>query len=226
MDYKDYIAQVRQLAKIGATNTFFPTIIPGMIAYAEQRIYRELDLLSTLRTDATKAFTANIRTLTLPTTDHWVTVQQVNAITPAGTAADAGTRNPLTPVSRQFLNAVHGSATGAALPRYFAMQDDQTIVVGPWPDAAYKVEFVGTIRPEPLSPTNTTTFLSLWLPDVFVAASMIFVAGYQKNFGQMADDPKMAQSWEMQYGNLLASANAEEMRKKFAAPSPQPVRSE
>lgn len=226
LTYATWQAEVQTLCGVKPTDEYFKSIQPGAIDYAEQRCYRELDLLSTVTTDATKSFVALTRTLTLPTSPHFVTVQQVNVITPALATPTTGTRNELTPVSRQFLNYVYGSASTADVPEYFAMQDDQTIMVGPWPDAAYNVEFVGTIRPTPLSPTNTTTFLTLYLPDLFIAASMVFFAGYQRNFGSQADDPKMGQSWESQYQTLFASANGEEMRKKFSAPSPQPIRSE
>jgi hypothetical protein len=103
------------------------------------------------------------------------------------------------------------------------MLSDQTIIFGPWPDKAYVVEVVGTIRPAPLSPTNTSTFLTNWLPDLFIAASMIFVTGYQRDFGAQSDDPNAAKSWDNEYSKLLASAGAEEMRKKFANGSSQTV---
>jgi hypothetical protein len=59
-------------------------------------------------------------------------------------------------------------------------------------------------------------------------ASMIFVSGYQRNFGRQSDDPAMSQSYESQYQALLRGATVEEYRKKFAASgwtsiSPSPV---
>jgi hypothetical protein len=79
-----------------------------------------------------------------------------------------------------------------------------------------------------LSATNTTTFISNYLPDVFIMASMIYVSGYQRNFGRANDDPQMAVSYESQYQALLKSALVEEARKKFDASgwssqSPSPV---
>ena len=160
--------------------------------------------------------TTNNRLFALPSGDYWVTVQQINVITPAGSAASAGTET-LPPTSRTWLNYAWPSATGAALPTHFAMEDQASIIVGPWPDAAYRVEVVGTIRPAPLSNSNQTTQLSLHFPDLFVAASMIYVTGYQRDFGAQADDPKSSQSWEAQYNALLGPALAEEARKKANA---------
>jgi hypothetical protein len=76
---------------------------------------------------------------------------------------------------------------------------------------------VGTYRPNSLSSTNTTTFISLYLPDVFIMASMIYISAYQRNFGRANDDPQMAVSYESQYQALLKSALVEEARKTFEA---------
>lgn len=97
------------------------------------------------------------------------------------------------------------------------MITDQQIIVGPAPDQAYTVEVIGTIRPTPLSATNTTTYLTLYLPDLFVAASMIFMSGYMRDFGSQTDDGQQSVSWDTQYTKLFASANVEEMRKKYSS---------
>jgi len=199
----------------------FVAILPTIIDYAEQRIYRELDLLSTVHRDGTGSLTPSDRNFTFP--QHFVTSQQINVITPAATAPESGTRNPLTPVTKEFLDNVWPSASGAGIPTYFAMDTDQTIIVGPWPAAAYRVEVIGTVRPVPLSEANPTTFLSLYLPDLFLAAAMVAASGYMRNFGSQADDPKMAVSWESQYQALKASADVENMRAKYAGPSWAPM---
>lgn len=219
LTYSTYVSALTTMMVTSATNPAFVAILPNIIDYAEQRCYRELDLLSTVTTDASGRLTVGSRSFTLSTaTATFITVQEINVVTPSGYAPDAGTRNALLAVSKEFLNQVYNSSTGSSVPLFFAMLNNTTILVGPWPDQGYTVEVVGTIRPAPLSASNTTTFLSTYLPDLFLAASMIFASGYQKNFGAQADDPKMAMSWEDQYGRLLASANAEEMRRKWAGP--------
>lgn len=211
------------IASTSLTDPNFVALLPGMIDYAEQRIYRELDLISTTTRLASttggsgvNACVANSRTISF-TQGTFVVAEQINIITPASSASpDVGTRNTLVPVSKEFMDAVWTSSTGASVPLYFAPQDDHTFVVGPWPDQAYPVEVVGKIRPAPLSSGNTETFLTTYLPDLFVAASMVFASGYMRNFSAQADDPRMSQSWENQYQLLRSSADAENMRKKFS----------
>lgn len=72
-----------------------------------------------------------------------------------------------------------------------------------------------TIRPDPLSPSNSSTWLTQNVPELCIAAAMVFAAGYMRDFGAQSDDPKMAQSWETQYGNLMKTASQDSMRQKF-----------
>ena len=219
LTYTTYVAQIANLMALDSTTADFQTQLPGMIDYAEQRIYRELDLLSTVVRDNTGVLVSGNRNFTLPTTSNgpFVTVQGINVITPVSTAADDGTRNALQPVSRDYLDLVWNSVSGATVPQLFAMIDQENIILGPWPDSTYGVEVIGTIRPNPLSSTNTTTFLTDYLPDLFVMASMVYGSAYMKNFGAQADQPQMSSSYEMQTQTLMASAMKEETRKKFAS---------
>ena len=212
-----YIQQIANLAVVSDTDANFLILLPQMISYAENRIYRDLDFLSTVTRSSSYQFTAGNRNLTIPAAD-FMTIQELNVITPATiTNPDQGTRNPLLPTTKEYLNNVYNALGVTAVPQYFAMIDQNNVIVGPWPDNTYTVEVTGTVRPDSLSATNTTTFISLYLPDLFLMASMIFVSGYQRNFGRQADDPAMAQSYESQYKTLLTGAMIEEARKKFQA---------
>jgi hypothetical protein len=135
------------------------------------------------------------------------------------TNPDLCARIPLLPTTKEFLDAVYGSSFTAnrGAPKYFVPFNETLFFVGPVPDQAYPVEVVGTYRPNSLSLTNKTTFISLYLPDLFIMASMIYISAYQRNFGRANDDPQMAITYESQYQALLKSAVVEEARKKFDA---------
>ena len=215
LTYSTYKTQIATLAVVSETDANFLTILPQTITYAENRIYRDLDLLSTVTPNTSYSLAAGNRNLTVPAST-FVTVQEVNVILPAGTNdPEQGTRSALLPVTKEYLNTIYTSLSGAATPQYFAMIDQSNMIVGPWPDNNYTVEIVGTIRPASLSSGNTETFISLYLPDLFIMASMIYVSGFQRNFGRQSDDPAMAQSYESQYQTLLGPAVVEEARKKF-----------
>jgi hypothetical protein len=219
LTYSSYVTAIQTLMPTTSADVDFASIFPSAIDYAEQRLYRELDLLSTVNRDTSGTVTANSRTFTLPQSiGLFVVVDGINIITPVGSTASNGTRNPLVPASRSYIDFVWPSETAASaatVPSLWAPVTDQIILLGPAPGAGFAVEVIGTIRPTPISASNTTTFLSLNLPDLFVAATMIFISGYMKNYGAQSDDPKLAVSWDSQYDKLFASANAEEMRRKF-----------
>ncbi len=226
LTYATYVTTIANLMAVDETDPNYVQILPSMIDYAEQRMYRELDLLSTTVRDRTASMTANDRNFTLPSgSGRFVVLDGINVLSSGVRVAQ------LEPVSLEFLDAAWPSETAtaaSALPQYFAMVTDQTISVGPAPGSAWGVEVIGEIRPAPLSASNTTTYLTNYLPDIFVAASMIFASGYMKNFGAQADDPKMSASWEAQYQALKASADLEEHRKRWASVSwtskqPSPV---
>jgi hypothetical protein len=200
-----------------ASDPNWVTILPTIIDDSEQRIYRDLDLISTVVRDTSATLTPNSRNFTLPQSlGRFVTVKGLNIFTSAYPAG----RLQLRPSSLHWLDFVWPSETAIitpSYPEYFAPITDQLFAVGPAPDSAYAVEVIGTIRPAPLSSTNTTTFLTNYLSDLFFAGAMCSAAAYMRNYGSAADDPRMSSSWEQQYAQRLASAKGEELRRHFAS---------
>lgn len=218
MDYNGYVQQIATMAVVPTTDANFQIILPQAISYAELRMQRDLDFLSTQISNSTYAFTSGNNTLTIPTSS-FVSLQTM-------AVSSGGQTYPLVPVTKEYIQNVYGSSTGSGIPKYFAVYGgdsattgltNQNILVGPWPNQSYSVVLTGTVRSAPLSASNTTTYISVYLPDMFIMASMIYISAYQRNFGRLNDDPQMAQTYESQYQALKASALIEENRKKFEA---------
>lgn len=216
--YASTVSSLANLLVIDPSDQNYLAMIPNAIDDSEQRIYRDLDFLSTVVRDTGGNLTANSRNFTLPqTSGRFVVTESMNVFTPSGSQAN---RKQLVPVTREFLDAIWGNeaaSSSPSVPDYYAMITDQTIIVGPPPDAPYTMEVVGTIRPTPLSATNTTTYLTLYLPDLWFTAMLIFGYGYMKDFGATVDDPQAPQNWANHYKDLITSANTEENRKKYAS---------
>lgn len=214
--YSEFVTAVATQMATDSSDPSFIVIIPRMIDYAEGRIYRDIEPLNEIVRDASGALSANSRDFTLPTASGiFRVVQSINLITPAGTAPNSGTRNPLLLVSRDVVDTLWpAAASSTGVPQVYAHIDGSSIIVGPSSNGAYKLEVIGVIRPAPLSESNTSTYLSSEYPEFFFAAAMVFASGYQKNFGAQADDPKMAQSWEGQYQLLKGPTLAQELRRK------------
>jgi hypothetical protein len=190
-----------------------------MISYAELRMQRDLDFLSTQISNSSYSLTSGSGTLTIPTS-QFVVMQTFEVVDGSGNSV------PLLPVGKEFIQNVYGTGSATGLPQYFAVYGgdsattgltSQNMIVGPIPDLNYAIRLTGTVRSAPLSATNTQTYISVYLPDMFIMASMIYISAYQRNFGRLNDDPAMAQTYESQYQGLLKSAMVEENRKKFEA---------
>lgn len=214
--FNSYVDALSKLLVVDSTDANFQALLPSIIDYAELRLCQDIDFLSTV-SSYVGAVAPGSRQLTFPLST-FITLQNVNFLTPAGTAApNIATRNPCLMVTKEYLNFEWPSSSGAGLPKKCAMVNQNTLALGPWPDLAYSVELVGTTRPASLSSSNTTTFISTYLPSHFMMASMVFGSGYQRNFGAQSSDPAMSVSYETQYQALLKSAQLEEARKKFTS---------
>jgi hypothetical protein len=219
LTYVTFTTALANFLVISVTDTNFQAALPNVIDFAEQQSYRDLDLLNTIFRDSSVTLTANNRNLAQAastTNGPFLVTQEINVITPAGTTnPDLGTRNPLLPATKEILDFLYPSSTGAGVPKYYAPINQNNFIVGPWPDQAYTVESVGTQRPAPLSASNTTTLLTTYFPDLFLDAALIYGAAFLKDFGAAQDDPQSGLTWAALYAKALASAKSEEALKKF-----------
>lgn len=239
-NYTGYQVQLGTLMALTSGNPsappadpYFQQILPACIDYASNRIYRDLDIQSTTA-NTTVTTTSGTPFVSLPYFPDDPTQETVYVVESMSVQATASGQplitqdTMLTPVDKGFLMSTYPPAywtTAQGQPKYYYIQDQSTAQVGPCPDQVYTIYLVFTYRPTPLSATNTTTILTQIWPDLFLAASMVFMSGYQKSFGAQADDPKMALSWEQQYQDLLKGALVEESSKKAMDVNYTPLRS-
>lgn len=219
----NYVDNLTYLAEDAGTSTYatdpsFLEQLPYWILAAEDRICRDLDLLSTYVEDETGLLSANRRTFILPTDiGTFQVLTTVRVVLPGPPIAP---QPALTPISREAMDQFYpgdGAVGNPSVPKYWCPNDQLTILVGPAPDQAYQALLWGTQRPKPLSATNTPTFISTWLPDLFHAAEMVGVMAWQRQFSPQADEAQGAISWNAEYERLLKSADVEECRKKLSA---------
>ncbi len=235
LSYNAYIQQIGVMAVVTvqeSTGVYvgvdpaFNTLIPQMLAYAENRISRDLDLLAA-QTSNTYTLTAGTPALQIPITD-FLAVQTVSIAQIAG--GKTVSESPLLPTSREFIQNVYGGIGNQGQPKYYAMTGDNfgdgadtynNILLGPTPNYAYTVRISGAIRPPSLYSYAVTgvadtsyTYISQYLPDLLVMASMVYISAFQRNFSATSDDVEMSMSYEKQYQILRLGAVPEENRKK------------
>lgn len=236
LNYATLVSEIATITVISSTvlvtgDSNFGGIMDAAIDYAEGRLYRDLDLVSASIVDTSVSCSSGIRTASLSTAaGNPLQIDTLNLLSSAGTTSSNATRIPLIPTTRAFVDMVYPSAlsSNCGQPEFFARLSDTQIMFGPTPDQAYGIEMQATVRPGPLTAGNSSTWLTQNVPELMVAATMIFVSGYMRNYGAQADDPKMAQSWEGNYSALMKTGSQDAQRQKFeatawTAQSPSPL---
>lgn len=203
----------------------FNILIPQMLNYAELRIQRDLDLQNAEVVRSSYTLPTGYNTLSL-SVDDFVTVETVGVKT--GT-----TTYPLLPTSKDYINNLYIDSSYTGVPEVFSMYGGDSsasgtlllnLLFGPRADVDYTVVLTGLARLDSLykfanhaQASTSYTLISSYFPDLLIMASMVYISGFQRNFGKVNDDPQMAITYESQYQTLLRGAMGEENRKHFEA---------
>jgi hypothetical protein len=201
-------------------------ILPQILAYAESRIARDLDLLSS-QTSNTYSLTMGQSVFAIPAGDFW-TIQTAEIVQIS--SGIVVTSSPLTFVSKEFIQNCYSGIAQSGMPRFAALYGDQfgseqntntNILLGPPPNYTYSLRVTGTAFPPSLYINASSgladtayTYISQYYPDMLVMSSMIFISAYQRNFSAQSDQPDMGMSYEKQYQALRLGAIAVEDRRK------------
>lgn len=199
MTYTEFVA--RLTAAIGsdqAEDDGWAAYLPAIIEQAELRCHRDVDFLA-VRKFSTGTLAPGVARVTTPT--DWMLGQSIR-LTASGITLDRRDETYL----REF--------SGVGRPRCWAEPTQGAILLAPVPDTAYEVELGYHVRPAALSATNPTTWLATYAADLMFYAAMVATAGYLKNYGAQADDPRSGLSWEGQYQAALLGVRREEGRRK------------
>jgi len=228
LTYNAYVSEIANLAVyqtqtvngiVQGVDATFNALFPGILNYAEGRIQRDLQLEQAVVLN-TYNIAAGSNTLSVPVGDF--------------VAVESATVNniPLLPASNEYIQNVYtSSGAQAGRPEVFCVQGGDTgtygatsmvLQFGPWADQNYTISLRGlSMMPSLYTYANSTqagsatTFISTFLPDLLIQASLIYVAEFQRNFGATSNDPQMGLSYEMQYNELLRGAQTNESRRKF-----------
>lgn len=236
LSYNAYITTIgvmmpAPVVNVGGVNQFtdvnLQSIVPQCLNYAELRIQRDLDLL-TSQTSNFYTLVAGNNILAIPIDDFLILNTMEVAQMANGQVVNS---TPLLPVSKEFIQNVYSGLASAGTPKYFAMYGDgfgtiasslNNVLLGPTPNYEYPVRVTGNIRlaslyknAEPGNADTDYTYISTYYPDMLGMASMIYMSAYQRNFSATSDDAPMGQTYEKQYQALRLGAIPEEDRKSF-----------
>ena len=123
MNYTEYVQQIATMAVVPVDDPNFQIIIPQMINYAELRMQRELDFLSTMTENTSYTLTANTNTLNIQTSS-FVTLQTLQI------SDFNGVEYPVLPVTKEYLQNVWNIDYPTGIPQVFAVYGGDALTGG------------------------------------------------------------------------------------------------
>ena len=198
-----------------------------MLSYSELRVQRDLSLNALLTNSSTYSLAASANTVSIALTD-FISVDTIQA-------SVNGVPTPLNISSKEYIQTLWSDPTATGAPVDFAVyggdaatqgETSMLFLFGPYADQNYPLIVTGYARAASLytysdngtDAATKMTFISQWLPDLLIQASMVYISQFQRNFAATANDPQMPGSYENNYQTLLKGALVEEARKKWQAP--------
>lgn len=145
MNYTELVAAIKETTE--NYETTFVSNIPMFVKRAEERVYRHIKLPKLRKVDTSISTVAGTRTITAPT--DLLSVDSFTIIS-------AGVHTHLIPKEPDFIREAYGTVSWQAKPIFYAMRDNETILLGPTPDAIYTTELVYTHKPESIVTTETS----------------------------------------------------------------------
>lgn len=130
MNYAQLSEAIQQYCE--STEQTFVANIPNFVQLAEERIYNSVQIPA-IRKNVTGTMTANLQYFQLPS--DWLSTFSLAVIDPV-----TGDYEYLLNKDVNFIRASYPPPTSVGKPKYYAIWDDTSMILGPTPDAAYTAE--------------------------------------------------------------------------------------
>ena len=170
MNYSELVTNIRGYTEVDS-NVFPDSVINTFITMAENRILRDIDL-DVFKKEATANLIADSRFLPMPgniLTHRYIMVTD-----------DNGDQIFLDFRDTSFMKEYWPDYKETGVPKYYSVWDDETFYIAPTPASALSVQLGYIVRPEQLSSTNTTTWVSTNAPEALLYACLIQAYSYTK----------------------------------------------
>jgi hypothetical protein len=164
--------------------------INTFIYQAEQRIFNSVQLPD-LRKNVTGQCTTGNKYLNVPS--DWLATFSLAAIDPV-----TGAQSYLLNKDVEYIRECYPVPTATGLPKYYAIFDDTTFIVGPTPDVDYNMELHYFYYP--ISIVNSASGTS-WLGDNF--DSVLLYGSLLEAYTFMKGEPDVIQNYMARYNESL-----------------------
>lgn len=177
----------------------FTDDLNDIVDLGEKRLLRDLDLAIFRRVDSTLTLTAS----TAEATKATISSPDLRIATKAVWLTGGGLSGPVFLEQRSYeYVTMYNSGASDGTPKFYGEKDEDTFIFGAPPDDTYTVNERFISRPEPLSTSNETNWLSDNAYDILFKACLAEACAFLKNMG-------LKTAWDMDYEAALPMARKE-----------------
>ena len=197
LTYSEMVTKIRDYTEVDST-VFTSTIVDGFILDAEERILRDVNTDSD-RKYATSTMVSSQKYLNFPTGALIIRAIQI-------TNGD-GDLVFLQKRDTTFMDE-YNPAGSTGTPKYYANYDDSTLMFAPIPSTTFAILASYVAKPDGLSSSNTTTYLSQRFPNGLLYACLVEAFGYLKG------PVDMLQYYDQRYKTAVAKYAIEQIGRR------------
>jgi hypothetical protein len=171
-----------------STEQSFVANIPTFVQLAEERIYNSVQIPA-IRKNVTGTMTASFQYFSLPS--DWLSTFSLAVIDPV-----SGEYEYLLNKDVNFIRASYPPPNSTGKPKYYAIWDDNTMLLGPTPDLAYSAELHYYYYPPSIVNVQTS-----WLGDNF--ETVLLYGSLREAYTYLKGEADMMQYYEQKYQESL-----------------------
>ena len=186
MNYSQLVDLVKQYTQNEETS--FVANIPVFVQLAEERIYNAV-FIPAIRKNQIGTLTPNNKYLTLPA--DWLANFSLAVIAPVTNA-----QTFLLDKDVNFIRECYPDPDDIGVPKYYAIFDKNTLILGPTPDSNYQVELHYYYYPQSIVTASTS-----WLGDNF--ETVLLYGTLREAYLYMKGEQDMIQYYEQKYQESL-----------------------
>ena len=185
MNYATLSAKIQEYVQ--STETSFVANIPTFVQLAEERIYNSVQIPA-IRRNQIGTLTANNKYLTLP--GDWLATFSLAVI------ASDGSQEFLIDKDVNFIRQSYPSPTDTGVPAYYAIFDQNTLILGPTPNSNYQVEMHYYYYPESIVTAGTT-----WIGDNF--ETVLLYGSLREAYTYLKGEADLIANYEQKYQEAM-----------------------
>jgi hypothetical protein len=171
-----------------STEQSFVANIPTFVQLAEERIYNSVQIPA-IRKNVTGTMTNTFPYFQLPS--DWLSTFSLAVIDPI-----TGEYEYLLNKDVNYIRAAYPPPNSTGKPKYYAIWDDNTMILGPTPDQAYTAELHYYYYPASIVNVGNT-----WLSDNF--ETVLLYGCIREGYTYLKGDPDLMQYYENKYQEAL-----------------------